>query len=556
MKRIITKVAAILMGLSLSSLYCTCVPISLSAEENTEPIEWDGSIDTSWYDAEDSELYIFSARELAGLAYLVNKGGKSFKNQTIYLESDIDLKGSVWSPIGANKNTAKAFEGCFDGKNHVIKNLTCNNSTFGEFVGLFGNVETGKIQNVSLVNCDIQSYATGTSGGGIVAYLKNGEIYNCRMSGKVHVQASAGNPTDMYVGGIVGRFIGDSSIKSCSVDGEILLGYGNNYYPSRTSKAGGICGYRYGEGESTIQECSVRGTVYSHTGGYEYFAYAGGICGASSGALKIIDSYVLSNVTADSQTTDTKGVTSEHFVSYAGGIIALPSSSTTIQNSYVAGQILAIYSGGVIAKSSEGVSLDSSYYMTASASKGVAVGEDLAIAKSKTNMQKEEFAKSLGDAFVYIEGMYPCLKWEMEDISVKKEQTINDIILNIGESVKISVTNYDGTITWISSDTGICKITEDGIATGIKKGTVSVVAILDSGKALTGKVEVVDSNKIEGDVNGDGECTTLDVIVLQKWILAVPNTTITDCSSADFNADGIIDVFDLALMKRALLAKK
>lgn len=54
----------------------------------------------------------------------------------------------------------------------------------------------------------------------------------------------------------------------------------------------------------------------------------------------------------------------------------------------------------------------------------------------------------------------------------------------------------------------------------------------------------------EGDADGNGAFDVRDVVVLQKWLLCVPDTTVT--TAADMDGSGTIDVFDLALMKRAL----
>ena len=54
-----------------------------------------------------------------------------------------------------------------------------------------------------------------------------------------------------------------------------------------------------------------------------------------------------------------------------------------------------------------------------------------------------------------------------------------------------------------------------------------------------------------GDVTKDGEFGLLDLIALQKWLHL--GTSMKDPDAADMNGDGIIDIFDLALMKKALL---
>ena len=60
---------------------------------------------------------------------------------------------------------------------------------------------------------------------------------------------------------------------------------------------------------------------------------------------------------------------------------------------------------------------------------------------------------------------------------------------------------------------------------------------------------------IIGDVNKDGSFSVADAVMLQKWLLNVPNATLTDWKSADLCADGIIDVFDFCKMRELLVAQ-
>lgn len=59
--------------------------------------------------------------------------------------------------------------------------------------------------------------------------------------------------------------------------------------------------------------------------------------------------------------------------------------------------------------------------------------------------------------------------------------------------------------------------------------------------------------RIMGDVNLDGEFNITDVVLLQKWLLALPDTELNDWRTADFYPDERLDVFDLCLMKQALI---
>lgn len=60
-------------------------------------------------------------------------------------------------------------------------------------------------------------------------------------------------------------------------------------------------------------------------------------------------------------------------------------------------------------------------------------------------------------------------------------------------------------------------------------------------------------NAVMGDANGDGEFTVADVVMLQKWLLC--QGTLENWQCCDFNEDSQIDLFDLCLMRRALLSK-
>lgn len=60
---------------------------------------------------------------------------------------------------------------------------------------------------------------------------------------------------------------------------------------------------------------------------------------------------------------------------------------------------------------------------------------------------------------------------------------------------------------------------------------------------------------IRGDVNGDGAVSILDIVALQRYLLAIDGFTQEQFEHADMNADNAVDVFDLALLKRAVLAK-
>lgn len=55
-----------------------------------------------------------------------------------------------------------------------------------------------------------------------------------------------------------------------------------------------------------------------------------------------------------------------------------------------------------------------------------------------------------------------------------------------------------------------------------------------------------------GDVNADGEFNISDVVMMQKWILAVPDVKLANWKAGDLCDDGKLNVFDLCLMKEIL----
>ena len=70
---------------------------------------------------------------------------------------------------------------------------------------------------------------------------------------------------------------------------------------------------------------------------------------------------------------------------------------------------------------------------------------------------------------------------------------------------------------------------------------------------ITLKVQKTGAVKPNGDISNDGSFSVVDVIALQKWLLCVPGTETANWRAADFDGNGVLDVFDLAFMKRALL---
>ena len=81
----------------------------------------------------------------------------------------------------------------------------------------------------------------------------------------------------------------------------------------------------------------------------------------------------------------------------------------------------------------------------------------------------------------------------------------------------------------------------------------AVLASVLLGLSLMQYVPVSASANPTGDLNADGVFSVADVVLLQKWLLAVPDAHLADWKAADFNQDNILNIFDLCCMKRLLI---
>lgn len=98
----------------------------------------------------------------------------------------------------------------------------------------------------------------------------------------------------------------------------------------------------------------------------------------------------------------------------------------------------------------------------------------------------------------------------------------------------------------------------DGTIYDQDDSTVSASDLFPDIKTKSGEILLYarwEKNEVIGDCDADGELTVADTVLLQKWLLSVPDTKLSDWKAADLCEDGVIDIFDLAMMKRALLNK-
>ena len=116
---------------------------------------------------------------------------------------------------------------------------------------------------------------------------------------------------------------------------------------------------------------------------------------------------------------------------------------------------------------------------------------------------------------------------EVDEVILNKES----ISLNVGSNETLIATinpnnATDKSITWISSDNSIATV-NNGVVTGVKAGTVAIVAKANNNKYATCNVEVKNINytfKCSGKVDNDGTSAkvtgdNLDVVKNYKWNL-------------------------------------
>ncbi|MCQ2416872.1 MAG: dockerin type I domain-containing protein, partial [Oscillospiraceae bacterium] len=78
-----------------------------------------------------------------------------------------------------------------------------------------------------------------------------------------------------------------------------------------------------------------------------------------------------------------------------------------------------------------------------------------------------------------------------------------------------------------------------------------VITINDNGSL---EIEFRLKKYTKGDANGDGNFSIADAVLLQKWLLGIPDATLFDWKAADLCEDGVLNIFDLCMMKRELFS--
>ena len=264
----------------LSLLLALCfvmalVPMTAFAE-GTSVDNWDGTADTSWYTDHktDTEYHFTTAEQLAGLAQLVNDktASVSFEGKTIYLDNDLDLSGSQWTPIGDGSNHRRFFAGTFNGQHHKIMNLN-HHYTGNEVVrnGLFGVVsDGGTLKNLLVIDADIASNDGSLLAGILADWVNGGTVENCYTSGKIENKVGS-----KFVGGLIGQCTWSTQVKGCGSDATVISTESNE---DDNDTVGGLIGqWENSADSSSITDCWFGGSVSCNN----IYSAVGGILGAN-----------------------------------------------------------------------------------------------------------------------------------------------------------------------------------------------------------------------------------------------------------------------------------
>ena len=226
---------------------------------------------------------VYNADGLMNVAELVN-GGKTDINIT--LDTDIDLTGKNWTPIGTS--FSNKYTGTFDGGGHTIKGLTV--TTNDQFVGLFGSIGyAGTVKNVMMEDVQITSNRSSGFAGGVAGY-SDGTIENCSVSGSVSgtvyvggvvgaqwngsitgCSSSATVKGTVYVGGVAGQTNEGATLTACYATGNVII----EIAPTKNISGGGLVGFNGGKG---VRACYATGNVTStgsSTGNVHIFGLLG-----------------------------------------------------------------------------------------------------------------------------------------------------------------------------------------------------------------------------------------------------------------------------------------
>ncbi|MCI5910501.1 MAG: hypothetical protein MRZ46_02490, partial [Oscillospiraceae bacterium] len=233
----------------------------------------------------------------------------------------------------------------------------------------------------------------------------------------------------------------------------------SNEYVKTSGTCGGLAN---SSSSSTLDGIGVNGSISGET--------AGGLVGDFGGTMS--NCYNKASVNGSD---------------YSGGLTG--NLNGTINTSYNIGKVTGSCEGGISGKGSS-VTLNKAYYANAN-TKGIgSATSDSAIAKSDANMKKESFVTSLGDAFVYVEGDYPKLAWEVDGGEEPTETTTEETTVATTAKQTTAATTKATTNKTIVATTSTAAKTTTIVTTATNKETTNKTTVATTA-AVTKKTTTI-----------------------------------------------------------------
>nr|WP_230400487.1 filamentous hemagglutinin N-terminal domain-containing protein [Campylobacter coli] len=263
-----------------------------------------------------------------GFAKLVNEGiFGELKFKDVYLGKDIDFAGaSTINPVGFGNG----FVGNFYGNNHTLSNIQIDVAD-KTYVGLFGYIKGGSVQNLTIDGLQFPKYAFSYKYlGGLAGYIENGTFSNIALdtiegfngenssSGGFAGEINSGTFNNIslknlgnigvakYAGGFAGQINGGdfSSIILSNIESI----YGEN-------NGGGFVGYT--TGNTTFDGISLKDIRFIKSG-----AFTGGFAGMAKGNV-IFENIVLN---------DLEEISGSHAGGFVGGVLDNKNDIASLSN--------------------------------------------------------------------------------------------------------------------------------------------------------------------------------------------------------------------------------
>ena len=375
-------------------------------------------------------LYIKSADDLMKLSELMSNYDNDglTEGMVFILENDIDMSGKTFTPIGTDATSPNyiTFQGTFDGRGHVIKNITFSDSEDLVSIGLFAATYGATIQNIGLENITINSNIVHEYYGGLVGIADETKISNSYVTGN----ASLNNlNSDFYFGGLVGEGY-NLNIDSSYVDLDINL----TTHESIAATIGGLIG---STDSSVVSNSYSAGSIYADVSSGADVAIAG-IAGATGQSI-YKNIYSSMDMEAEAPASWL----------YVGGFFGT-SENDNVSSGYYSGTFnltntTNLYAGTILGHNNNGSIFNNIVYNSSNAYDADGSGsstQNNVVAKSLADMKNQSVMEGLGfnaqNGWYYTSGSTPQF---VGSRSITKDDLLVDLF---GDDLSFIVTTVDG----------------------------------------------------------------------------------------------------------------